>query len=66
MNKQQKKKLEDVIETLDTIIDEEQEKLDNMYDSFSETQRYEYMEEVRDILENSKNELQEIIDNSMS
>ena len=46
------------------IVEEEQEKLDNMYENFSETEKYEKMDDVKDTLEGIKDELQEVFDNN--
>ncbi len=48
-------------EIIEEVLQEEEEKLDNMYDSFSETERYSNMEEKKDTLEEIKDQLEEII-----
>jgi len=55
MNKVQRKQLQKALDIITSVSEEEQEKLSNMYDNFSETQRYQSMEEKAD-------ELQQIVD----
>ena len=61
MNDDQRKRLEKATEIVEQVYQEEEEKLENMYDSFSETQKYADMEEQKDSLEEAKNILDEVI-----
>ena len=61
MNKTQRKKLEEARDLLEEVTTEEEEKLDNMYDNFSETERYQNMEEHKDTLEEAKEQIDEVL-----
>ena len=61
MNQKQKDKLSDALGIISEIVDEEQEKLDNMYEKFSETQRYQDMEEDKDNLEEAKSLIEDLV-----
>ena len=63
MDKKQRNKLGEALEIIEEVIEQEQEKLDNMYDNFSETERYQQMEEKKDDLDNIKCDLEEVINN---
>lgn len=60
MNQKTKDRLSEIAEELSGIRDEEEEKLSNMSDKFSETQRYQDMEEVVSDLDNIISELEDI------
>jgi len=55
MNKDQRAKLEEAKDIVAVILDEEDEKLCNMEEKFSETQKYQDMDE-------NKDNIQEILD----
>ena len=61
MNAKQRTKLENVISELEDIIFDEQEKLDNLAENFSGTERYEKIEEGINSLEEAIESLQNIL-----
>lgn len=61
MNKKQREKLEEVCGVIETVLEEENDKLSNMEENFSETQRFQEMEEKRDTLEEVKSSLEEVL-----
>lgn len=69
MNAKQRKKLQGYVDSLDeiksnieTMMEEEQEKLDNMPEGLQESERGEAMQEAIDNLENASSSLEEAID----
>lgn len=69
MNKQNRKTLQGCVDSLDeiksnieTMMEEEQEKLDNMPESLQESERGEAMQEAIDNLESASDSLEEAID----
>lgn len=57
MNKKQIKELQKAEDILLNVLYEEEEKLANMEEHFSETERYQDMEQVKDELEEIKDSL---------
>ena len=69
MNAKQRKKLQGYVDSLDeirsnieTMMEEEQEKLENMPESLQESERGEAMQEAIDNLESAESSLEEAID----
>lgn len=69
MNKQQRKELQGYVESLDEIkcaieemMDEEQDKFDNMPEGLQESERGEAMQEAIENLESASSSLEEAID----
>jgi hypothetical protein len=65
MNKAQRKMLDNIIisieelhSQIEALKQEEQDKIDNMGESFGETERYRTMEQVVDYLEDACNEVE--------
>ena len=70
MNKQNRKELQDYVDSIEeiklnieTMMEEEQEKLDNMPESLQESERGEAMQNAIDQMEYGIDSLQEAIDN---
>lgn len=61
MNQNQRDRLQKAIEIIEEVANEEEEKLSNMEENFSETENYQNMEEKRDTLDNIKSDLEEVI-----
>ena len=62
MNAKQRTKLENVISILEDIKSEEEEKLDNLEENFSGTERYEKIEEGISALDEVIENIQTVID----
>ena len=62
MNSKQRAKLENIISAIEDIVSDEQEKLDNMEENFSGTERYEKIEEGISALEEAIENIQTAID----
>lgn len=60
MNKKQKNTIIEVLEQLHEILSSEEEKLDNMEEKFSETERFLKMSENKDCLEEAISVLESI------
>lgn len=61
MNKEQRKRLDDVLSIIEEVIQEEDDKLCNMEESFSETEKYQQMEEKKDELQEAYESLERAI-----
>ncbi len=61
MNQKQRNRLQEAFDILEEVYQEEDEKLGNMEENFSGTERYERMEEVRDSLDSIKSDLEEVM-----
>lgn len=62
VNAKQRKKLENIISAIEDIVSDEQEKLDNLEENFSGTERYEKIEEGISALEEAIENIQLAID----
>lgn len=51
MNQKQKNKITGIIDELNDILAEEGDKLSNMEEKFSETEKYQQIEEQKDLLQ---------------
>jgi len=60
MNKKQRKLIQIAYDCLNQVIEEEEEKLSNMEERFSETQRYMDMEENKDNLQEALDIIDEL------
>lgn len=62
MNNLQRKRLEEVLEILNEIIEEENEKLERMEDrNLAETEQYEKMDEEKGTLETVRDEIEQLV-----
>lgn len=61
MNDQQRKKISAALKMLMEVIDQEEEKLDNMEENFGDTERYETMQIMKDELQEIADELEDLM-----
>lgn len=62
LNSKQRKRLENIVSELEDIVFDEQEKLDNLEENFSGTERYEKIEDGISALEEAIENIQMAID----
>ena len=61
MNQEQRDRLQKAFQIIEEVCHEEEEKLENMSENFSETERYELMEEKKESLDEALDSLNQAI-----